>query len=59
MTWAVGSIVGPASAGLLIGHGHPHIWVACVVGGTALAAVLFLDLRRHLTDAQDGIAVPA
>jgi light-regulated signal transduction histidine kinase (bacteriophytochrome) len=59
MTWTVGSIVGPASAGLLIGHGHPHIWVACVVGGTALAAVLFLDLRRHLTDAQDGIAVPA
>ncbi len=59
MTWTVGSIVGPASAGLLIGHGHPHIWVACVVGGTALAAVLFLDLRRHLTDAQDGIAVAA
>ena len=42
-------------AGLLIGHGHPHVWVMCVVGGTALAAVLFLDLRRHLSDAQDGL----
>ena len=28
----------------------------CVVGGTAVAAVLFLDLRRHLSDAQDGLA---
>ncbi|MCW2842444.1 MAG: transporter [Nocardioides sp.] len=59
MTWTVGSIVGPASAGLLIGHGHPGIWVSCVVGGTALAAVLFLNLRRHLTDAQDGLVASA
>ena len=56
MTWTVGSIVGPASAGLLIGHGLPHLWALLVVGGTALAAVLFLDLRRHLSDAQDGLA---
>lgn len=59
ITWTVGSIVGPASAGLLIGNGHPHVWVACVVGGTAVAAVLFLHLRRHLSDAQDGIVAPA
>jgi MFS family permease len=60
MTWTVGSIVGPATAGLLIGHDLPHIWVGCVVGGTALAAVAFLSLRRHLTDVQDGLvdAVP-
>jgi Major Facilitator Superfamily len=56
MTWTVGSIAGPAMAGLLIGHGHPNVWVLCVVAGTALAAVLFLDLRRHLSDAQDGLA---
>lgn len=55
MTWTVGSIVGPATAGMLIGHDLPHVWVACVVGGTALAALLFLDLRRHLTDAEDGL----
>ena len=55
MTWTVGSIVGPASAGMLIGHELSGLWVACVVGGTALAAVLFVDLRRHLTDAQDGL----
>ena len=60
MTWTVGSIVGPAMAGMLIGYGRPHVWVLCVVGGTALAAVLFLNLRRHLTDAQDGlVAAPA
>ena len=39
MTFTVGSIVGPASAGMLIGHDLPHVWVGCVVGGTALAAV--------------------
>ena len=55
MTWTVGSIIGPATAGLLIGHGLPGVWVVCVVGGTALAAVLFRGLRRHLTDAQDGL----
>jgi len=32
--------------------------VACVVGGTALAAAAFLSLRRHLTDAQDGLSGP-
>jgi MFS family permease len=55
MTWTVGSIVGPAMAGMLIGHGYPHVWAGCVVGGTALAAVMFLGLRRHLTPAQDGL----
>ncbi len=54
MTWTVASIIGPALAGMLIGHGHPHVWVGCVVGGTAAASLLFLRLRRHLTDVQDG-----
>jgi len=55
MTWTVGSIVGPATAGLLIGNGLSGVWVACVVGGTATAAVAFVSLRRHLTPAQDGL----
>jgi MFS family permease len=58
MTFTIGSIVGPATAGLLIGNDLPGVWVFCVVGGTALAAVLFLGLRRHLTDAQDGVGGP-
>jgi MFS family permease len=56
MTWTVAMIVGPALAGLLIGSGLAHVWVACTVGGTALAAVLLLRMRRHLTPAQDGVA---
>jgi MFS family permease len=55
MTWTVAMIVGPALAGLLIGNGLAHVWVACTVGGTAVAAVLLLRLRRHLTPQQDGI----
>jgi MFS family permease len=55
MTWTVAMIIGPALAGLLIGNGHAQVWVACTVGGTALAALLFWDLRRHLTRTQDGL----
>ena len=54
MTWTVAMIVGPALAGLLLGNGLAHVWVACTVGGTAVAAVLFLRLRRHLSPLQDG-----
>jgi MFS family permease len=54
MTWTVGMIVGPALAGLLLGNGLAHVWVGCTVGGTALASVLFLRLRRHLSPLQDG-----
>ncbi len=55
MSWTVASIIGPATAGMLIGHDLPGVWVACVVGGTAAASVLFALLRRHLTDPQDGL----
>ena len=58
MTWTVAMIIGPALAGLLIGNDLAHVWVGCTVGGTALAAVLLLRLRRHLTPAQDGLAAP-
>jgi MFS family permease len=56
MTWTIGSIAGPALAGMLIGYGHAHVWAFFVVGGTGLAAVLFLNLRRHVTDAEDGLS---
>lgn len=55
MTWTVAMIIGPAMSGLLIGNDLAHLWVAFTVGGTAVAAVLFLDLRRHLTRSQDGL----
>jgi MFS family permease len=54
MTWTVAMIIGPALAGLLLGNGLVHVWVACTVGGTAVASLLFLDLRRHLSPRQDG-----
>ncbi|HET7304861.1 MAG TPA: MFS transporter [Segeticoccus sp.] len=57
MTWTVAMIIGPALAGLLIGHDLAGVWVACTVGGTALGAVLFWRLRHHLSPEQDGLAV--
>jgi hypothetical protein len=55
MTWTVAMIIGPALSGMLIGNDLAHLWVAFTVGGTAVAALLFLDLRRHLTRDQDGL----
>jgi len=56
MVWTVSSILGPSIAGLLIGNGRSGVWAAVVIGGTAVAALLFLRLRRHLTPEQDGRA---
>ncbi|GAA1942681.1 MFS transporter [Nocardioides marmoribigeumensis] len=58
-TWTVAMVLGPAIAGLLIGHGLAALWVVVTVGGSLAAAVLLLDLHRHLTDAQDGVAAPS
>lgn len=55
LTWTTSSIVGPALAGLLIGTGHPQLWVAATVGGATISALLYLRLRTHLTDAADGV----
>lgn len=48
MAWTVGSIIGPASAGVLIGHGLAHLWLGLVVGGSAVAALAFLGIRSLL-----------
>lgn len=55
LAWTVSSVVGPASAGLLIGNGLAGAWVALTAGGTALAAGAFWLLGRRLTAAQDGL----
>ncbi len=58
-TWTIAMILGPAIAGLLIGHGLAVLWVLATVGGSLGSAALFLRLRRHLTDAQDGLGLEA
>ena len=59
MLWTVASIIGPSIAGLLIGNGRSGVWAVTVIGGTAVAALLFLRLREHLTPTQDGRGVAA
>ncbi len=54
MSWGVTSIIGPLTAGPLIGHGHTTIWLLFVVIGALLASVLALSLHRLLTPKQDG-----
>ena len=51
-------IVGPVTAGPLIGAAHGRLWVVVVVGGCLTASVLALSLRRLLTTTQDGRVTP-
>ena len=54
-TWTVAMVLGPAIAGLLIGHDLALLWVVASVGGCLAAAVLLLQLRDHLSESQDGV----
>jgi MFS family permease len=52
--FGISGIVGPITAGPLIGAGRPGIWVVMVVAGCLLASLLALRLHARLTPAQDG-----
>lgn len=52
--FGISGVVGPVTAGPLIGAGRGGLWVALVVGGCLLATVLALTLRGLLTPEQDG-----
>ncbi len=52
--FGISGIVGPITAGPLIGAGRSGLWVVMVVTGCLLASVLALRLHRRLTPEQDG-----
>jgi MFS family permease len=54
MVWTIAAVLGPATAGLLLGNHLAGVWVIATVGGTGVAALLFVRLRRHLTPRADG-----
>ncbi|MGR6322620.1 MFS transporter [Micromonospora soli] len=54
MIFGISGIIGPVTAGPLMGAAHGRIWVAFVVGGSLIASVMALTLGRLLTPAQDG-----
>ncbi|MEU5529794.1 MFS transporter [Micromonospora chersina] len=56
MIFGISGVIGPVTAGPLIGAAHGRLWVAVVVGGCLTASVLALSLRPLLTAAQDGRA---
>ncbi len=59
MTWTVSMVVGPATAGLLLGHSLPAVWVTVTIGGTALGAVGYLLLGRSLGPRAEGLVASA
>jgi MFS family permease len=55
LTWNVAFSLGPAFAGLLLGRDLPAVWVAILVGGCLVAAVLARTLDGVLTPEQNGV----
>lgn len=54
MIFGVSGVVGPVTAGPLIGAGRGGLWVILVTAGCLLAALLAVTLRGLLTAEQDG-----
>jgi len=54
--WGISGIVGPITAGPLIGAGRAGLWVGFVVAGCLVATTLAVRLHRRLTPEQDGRA---
>ncbi|MEV1288130.1 MFS transporter [Micromonospora sp. NPDC049679] len=54
MIFGISGVIGPVTAGPLIGAGGGAIWVGVVTGGCLLASLLALSLRPLLSAAQDG-----
>jgi len=57
--WGISGIVGPITAGPLIGAGRAGLWVTVVVTGCLIASALAVRLRARLTPEQDGRAAPS
>ncbi|MDG4806691.1 MFS transporter [Micromonospora sp. WMMD1120] len=59
MIFGISGVIGPVTAGPLIGVADGKVWVATVVGGCLVASFVALSLRRLLTAQQDGRTTPA
>jgi MFS family permease len=55
IAWQSASVVGPAVAGVLIGHGWNAFYIAMLVGGCALVAWLALVAERRLPARVNGV----
>ncbi|MEH1165819.1 MFS transporter [Micromonospora sp. CPCC 205539] len=58
MIFGISGVIGPVTAGPLIGAANGMVWVAVVVGGCLVASLVALSLRRLLTVEQDGRTTP-
>ncbi|MFF5178892.1 MFS transporter [Micromonospora sp. NPDC000316] len=56
MIFGISGVIGPVTAGPLMGAANGVVWVAVVVGGCLVASVIALSLGRLLTAGQDGRA---
>ncbi|MEV0805686.1 MFS transporter [Micromonospora sp. NPDC050200] len=54
MIFGISGVIGPVTAGPLIGAADGKVWVAVVVGGCLAASLIALSLRPLLTAIQDG-----
>jgi MFS family permease len=55
IAWQSASVVGPAVAGVLIGHGWSSTYIAMLVGGCVVVAWLALVAERRLPAHVNGV----
>jgi MFS family permease len=55
--FSLAAIIGPVTAGWLIGHALGSIYIAMLVAGCAMVAWVALSLERRLPDGVNGVAV--
>ncbi|MEU1750777.1 MFS transporter [Micromonospora arida] len=54
MIFGISGVIGPVTAGPLLGAANGSVWVATVVGGCLVASLVAISLRRLLSAEQDG-----
>jgi MFS family permease len=54
LSWQLSSVIGPLTAGAMLGAGLPAAFILGLVGILVAVAVLAIRLERHLTPAQNG-----
>ena len=54
LTWVVSGSIGPAFSGLMLNRSLAHEWLAALIIGCLVSAVLMGNLRKKLTAEQDG-----
>lgn len=55
LNWSLSGAIGPAIGGLMLHRNLPYQWIALLILGCGISAILAEKLRKQLSPAQDGL----